>query len=85
MSLPTGTGRVLSADLDNLIDELRTAIPAVFESDEYQNRLHELKQAMGERQRDAIEAVRREARKHDILLFSTPNGFTFAPLPTTIG
>lgn len=79
LSLPTGTGRVLSADLDNLIDELRTAIPAVFESDEYQNRLHELKQAMSERQRDAIEAVRREAREHDILLFSTPNGFTFAP------
>ncbi|WP_089685557.1 Lon protease family protein [Billgrantia gudaonensis] len=79
LSLPTGTGRVLSADLDNLVDELRTAIPAVFESDEYQNRLHELKQAMGERQRDAIEAVRREAREHDILLLSTPNGFTFAP------
>ncbi|WP_240454047.1 ATP-binding protein [Halomonas sp. NO4] len=79
LSLPTGTGRVLRADIENLVDELRTAIPAVFEGDEYQNRLHELKQAMGERQRDAIEAVRREAREHDILLLSTPNGFTFAP------
>ncbi|WP_245904439.1 Lon protease family protein [Billgrantia lactosivorans] len=77
--LPTGMGRVLRADLEQLTEELRSAIPAVFEGDEYQNRLHELKQAMGERQRDAIEAVRREAREHDILLLSTPNGFTFAP------
>ncbi|WP_338071954.1 ATP-binding protein [Billgrantia bachuensis] len=77
--LPSGMGRVLRADIEQLVEELRTAIPALFEGDEYQNRLHELKQAMGERQRDAIEAVRREAREHDILLISTPNGFTFAP------
>jgi predicted ATP-dependent protease len=77
--LPTGMGRLLRADLEQLVEELRSAIPAVFEGDEYQNRLHELKQAMGERQRDAIDKVRREAREHDILLLSTPNGFTFAP------
>ncbi|MCG6657004.1 AAA family ATPase [Halomonas campisalis] len=79
LTLPTGTGRVLRADLEQLVEELGTAIPAVFEGEEYQNRLHELKQAMTERQRDAIEAVRREAREHDVLLLSTPNGFTFAP------
>ncbi|WP_231489609.1 Lon protease family protein [Billgrantia saliphila] len=77
--LPSGMGRVLRADIEQLVEELRTAIPALFEGDEYQNRLHELKQAMGERQRDIIEAVRREARELDILLLSTPNGFTFAP------
>lgn len=80
--LPTGMGRVLRADIEQLVEELRSAIPAVFEGDEYQNRLHELKQAMGERQRDAVEGVRREAREHDILLLSTPNGFTFAPAAT---
>ena len=79
LSLPPGLGRQLRADLEALIEELRSAIPAVFESEEYQNRLHEMKQAMGERQRDAVEAVRREAREHDILLLSTPNGFTLAP------
>lgn len=79
LSLPPGLGRQLRSDLEALVEELRSAIPAVFESEEYQNRLHEIKQAMGERQRDAVEAVRREAREHDILLLSTPNGFTFAP------
>ncbi|RTR06380.1 Lon protease family protein [Halomonas nitroreducens] len=79
LTLPPGLGRQLRGDIERLIEELETAIPAVFESDEYQNRVHELKQAMGERQRDAVEAVRREAREHDILLLSTPGGFTFAP------
>jgi lon-related putative ATP-dependent protease len=79
LQLPPGLGRQLRRDIESLVDELRGAIPAVFESEEYQNRLQELKQAMGERQRDAIEAVRREAREQGILLLSTPNGFTFAP------
>ncbi|PXX95625.1 Lon protease family protein [Halomonas sp. LBP4] len=79
LALPPGLGRQLRADIEALVDELQRAIPAVFESEEYQNRLHELKQAMGERQSDAVEAVRREAREHDIILLSTPNGFTFAP------
>ncbi|MEZ5555035.1 Lon protease family protein [Haliea sp.] len=80
LALPAGMGRQLVADLTQLVDELRAAIPALLESEEYQNRLQDLNQAMGERQRDAIEAIRREAREQDILLVSTPNGFTFAPV-----
>lgn len=80
LALPAGMGRQLHTDLGQLVDELKTAIPALFESEEYQNRLQEMNQAMGDRQRDAIEAIRREAREQDILLVSTPNGFTFAPV-----
>lgn len=49
LSLPPGLGRQLRTDLEVLVEELRSAIPAVFESEEYQNRLHEIKQAMGKR------------------------------------
>ncbi|MDO8863328.1 ATP-binding protein [Haliea sp. E1-2-M8] len=80
LALPAGMGQQLHTDLSQLVDELKTAIPALFESEEYQNRLQEMNQAMGDRQRDAIEAIRREAREQDILLVSTPNGFTFAPV-----
>ncbi|CAM3406703.1 Lon protease family protein [Halomonas lysinitropha] len=79
LSLPPGLGRQLRTDLEALVEELRSAIPAVFESEEYQNRVQEMKQAMDERQRNAIEEVRREAREQGILLMSTSNGFTFAP------
>lgn len=79
LALPAGLGRQLRADLEQLVQELKVAIPGLFESEEYQNRLHEMNQAANERQRDAIEAVRREAREQDVLLVPTPNGFTFAP------
>ena len=54
LALPAGMGRQLHTDLGQLVDELKTAIPALFESEEYQNRLQEMNQAMGDRQRDAI-------------------------------
>lgn len=79
LSLPAGLGRQLRADLEQLVQELKVAIPGLFESEEYQNRLHEMNQAANDRQRDAIEAVRREAKEQGILLVPTPNGFTFAP------
>ncbi|MCC5858374.1 MAG: AAA family ATPase [Ectothiorhodospiraceae bacterium] len=79
LKLPPGTGRKLRQDLDQLVEDLRTAIPAVFESEEYQNRVHELERVMQRRQREGLEAVRREAREHDIVMLTTPAGFTFAP------
>jgi lon-related putative ATP-dependent protease len=79
LKLPPGTGRKLREDLEQLVEDLRTAIPAVFESEEYQNRLHELERAMQRRQREGLDAVRREAQEHDIVMLTTPAGFTFAP------
>src|SRR3546814_1487011 len=38
LPLPTGQGRALQAAMRHLVDELRTAIPAAFESEDYRNR-----------------------------------------------
>ncbi|PLW82481.1 ATP-dependent protease [Kineobactrum sediminis] len=80
LALPQGLGSKLQADIEKLIDELRTAIPALFESEEYQNRLQEMNQSTSQRQREVIEEIRRDAREQGILLVSTANGFTFAPI-----
>ncbi|WP_435104612.1 Lon protease family protein [Arhodomonas sp. AD133] len=79
IQLPAGDGERLRADLEQLIEELRTSIPATFESDEYHNRLRELHQAFGERQQNAFREIHDEAEKHNIALLQTPGGFTFAP------
>lgn len=79
LALPAGTGRRLKRDLDELTDELRNAIPATFESDEYQSRIQELQQAANRRHREAIEQIQREAEEQGIALLTTPSGFTFAP------
>ncbi len=78
--LPSGQGERWRQDLQQLIEELRTTIPATFESDEYQGRLQELQQQLSRRQREAFEEVHEEAEQKEIALISTPSGFSFAPM-----
>ena len=80
LRLPPGQGARWRQDLEQLIEELRTSIPATFESDEYQNRLQELQNQLNRRQREAFEAIQKEAEQYNIALLQTPSGFTFAPM-----
>ena len=80
IALPAGEGRLLKRDLDALVEELRTGIPATFESEEYQGRLQELQEAMAQRHHEGIREVQEEASRNDIALITTPTGFTFAPM-----
>src|SRR5512146_2111406 len=75
VELPAGRGSELRRDIDRLIEELRAAIPAAFESTEYRARLQVLdKQLEGERE-GAIEAVRKHATEKGVALLRTPMGF----------
>ena len=80
LQLPPGSGSRLCRDMDGLIEELRTAIPAAFEGEEYRARVEELEQQAKERELKAIEQLRQEARERGIALLETPTGFAFAPL-----
>ncbi|HKL78464.1 MAG TPA: ATP-binding protein [Gammaproteobacteria bacterium] len=80
VTLPPGWGTRFRDDMDQLVDELRSAIPATFESDEYQSRIHELQQEFKRRQEEAFQEIQEEAEKKDITLLQTPTGFTFAPV-----
>jgi lon-related putative ATP-dependent protease len=80
LKLPAGVGRKLSQDLAQLIEELRTAIPAAFEGEEYRARVEELEQEAKAREASAIETLREQARKRNVALLETPTGFAFAPL-----
>ena len=79
IKLPAGEARLFKRDMDGLVEELRTSIPATFESEEYQGRMQELHEEMARRQHEGIRAVQEEAAEHDIALITTPSGFTFAP------
>lgn len=46
LSLPPGLGSNLRNDLKEFIEEVATALPVVFESDEYQARLQAIKQSV---------------------------------------
>ncbi|MCC6673384.1 MAG: AAA family ATPase [Planctomycetes bacterium] len=79
LRLPPGQGRSFSGAMTRLVDELRAAIPAAFETDEYRARRQTLEEEFSERQEEAIEKVRKHAEELDIALVRTPTGFAFAP------
>ncbi|WP_409523091.1 Lon protease family protein [Nitrincola sp. MINF-07-Sa-05] len=81
--LPPGLGCRFARSLERLVDELRSAIPAVFETDEYRSRVSDLNQSLAERQAAAIMEVKKAAKNEGIVLLHTPTGYTLAPLKGT--
>src|SRR5512139_3459051 len=77
--LPAGMGTRLHANMRQLVAELQSAIPAVFEGEEYRRRFNQIDEEYSERQTQAFGEVADEAGKHNITLLRTPNGFSFAP------
>ena len=80
ISMPPGRAQKFQADMAHLVEDLRTAIPAVFESDEYRNRRQEIESNLGEHQESAIGTVGEHAKAQGIALLRTPAGFGFAPI-----
>ncbi len=79
IKLPAGQGARFRRDLEQLVEELQRAIPATFESDEYQGRLQELQQEFGQQQQQLFREIHDEAERNDIELVQSPGGFSFAP------
>jgi lon-related putative ATP-dependent protease len=80
MQLPAGTGVKLKNDMEQLMVDLRAAIPAVFESEEYRTRRQEMEDQLKEQHEQAFEELRKEAESHSIALVRTPSGMAFAPM-----
>ncbi len=79
LRLPSGRGAELRQRMEQLVAYLRTAIPALFESDEYHAKAKAIQEEFGKRQEQAFEKLEEEAVKQEIVLLRTPDGFTFAP------
>jgi len=80
LQLPSGKGSELREDMKQLIEELRVAIPATFESEDYQTRKQELEEELKEQQETAFNKIQEKAQEKDIALIRTPVGLAFAPV-----
>lgn len=80
LQLPAGLGAQLRRDMDELVDDLESTIPAAFESEEYRARRHELEQSLKEQHEKPFEELGREAAEHSIVLVHTPTGMALAPM-----
>ncbi|MCW9023998.1 MAG: AAA family ATPase [Gammaproteobacteria bacterium] len=80
LELPAGHARQLHADMEQLVDDLTIAIPAAFESDEYQARAQEVHDKFKKREEQAFSDLADKAKDKDIVLLRTPGGYTLGPL-----
>lgn len=79
IKLPSGRGADLQHRMAQLVDYLRTAIPALFESQEYRAKVEAIQDEFTKRQDSAFKELGEEATKQQTVLLRTPNGFAFAP------
>lgn len=80
VSLPAGKANQLCQDMENLLDELFTVLPATFESEEYQIQRQAIYDRLQARQEDGLEQLNTEARQEEVALIKTPQGLAIAPL-----
>jgi hypothetical protein len=79
IELPGGRARGFQAAMHKLIDDLKTALPAVFQSEDYQTRRDAIDESFQKKQGDAFSALRDKAAERDIIIMRTPLGFALAP------
>jgi lon-related putative ATP-dependent protease len=78
--LPAGRARALAKDVDQLLEELRQAIPAALEGDEFGARKNAIEEEVKERQEKTFGELAHRAKERNIALLHTPMGFALAPV-----
>lgn len=80
LRLPCGRGAGFRNDMERFVEELMPAIGAVFENDDYRNRIEALQEDAKQREEAALRTLGDEAQKLGIALLRTPHGFAFLPM-----
>jgi len=80
LHVPAGRGTGLSSSMKQLVEELRVAIPAAFDRDEYRARRDALEQQLRQRQEQAFGGLQQRAQGKNIALLRTPMGLALAPM-----
>lgn len=79
LKLPCGRGAELHLKMEQRLEYLRGAIPALFESEEYHNKHEAILDEFRKRQEQVIKQLGDDADKQDVMLLRTQEGFAFAP------
>ena len=80
IAFPSGSARVFSVDMEKFVEDLRVAIPAAFDSDDYRERRQSIEAEINERQETEFQALHEQATKSGAALVRTPMGFAIAPV-----
>jgi lon-related putative ATP-dependent protease len=79
IKLPAGKGCEVERAVERLVEELHSAIPAAFESENYRNRRQAIEDEFKKREEKASNEIQKKAEAERIAFIRTPNGVAFAP------
>jgi hypothetical protein len=82
LSLPPGRAVGLATAMTRLVEELRAALPAAFERDEYRARRDVIDQQFKARSEQVFGALEQRASQDGVALLRTPMGLAMAPTAT---
>lgn len=80
LSLPAGTGNELRQDMQDLVEDLKTEIPKVFSSDDYEQAKKDLVKEFQEKRALIIEGFNQKAEEFGILPQWSTTGFVGVPI-----
>ena len=80
MALPTTRGTKFRDDVARLVEELRTAITAALETEEYRQRRQQIHEEFDNRRDKGFEELRNRAALQGVALVRTPQGLALAPM-----
>jgi len=79
LSLPSGMGRHLKADMEELISTLKVQIPEVFESEDYSNRRETLMRDFTQERNNTLQELDSKAGGEGFILNISPTGLMIFP------
>lgn len=79
LQAPPGIGRSLRADMQLLVEDLLTVIPAAFQGEDYKQRYQEIIEQIKSLENSEAEVLEEMAERDHIVLMHGPSGFTLTP------
>jgi lon-related putative ATP-dependent protease len=80
MRLPAGVAVGFRKDMERLVEELRPALTAALESEEYRTRRQVIEEEIKERHEKALTELEERAKQQGFVLLRTPMGLVLAPV-----
>jgi lon-related putative ATP-dependent protease len=80
IQLPAGKGKTFRDNVKNLIENIRTALPKAFESDDYASRREATIRGLEKQRKELIDKLNAKAQQEGFVIQSTPIGLLLIPV-----
>lgn len=80
LEFPAGQGRQFVDDMDQLVEDLQSAIPAALEGEEHLQKIEEAEQQFQDEHAKSLSELAQEAHSSGLEMIRTPTGVALAPI-----